>query len=290
MRVEKQVRASDLVGCRYRLVQRRTHPEVPRTDAAQARAARYDAAREAVWEKFPQIRFASQSFRRIDLGPLPAEDPWLRSLETLKLATGATHITGAVFTNEKWLVGVDMLVREGIDKRKLLYPGDGLYPPCGGKHDSVKILGVPTHRLGLSEPLELGYKPRHHVLDGYHLAMAARALEDLGLNSGRGALVGQDQSLAFYSDTASYQPALDAALAAVEPANLPTQPRRVKECASCRFWSLCEPELKAMDDISLFLPATAREHIAKTINGARAYRCLLGLPHSSPPRGATARY
>ena len=257
IRVENQVRASDLVGCRYRLVQRHTHPEVPRTEAAQARADRYDAARNAVWENFPRKSDSRRTpFRRIDLGPIPAEDPWLRSLETLEaLATGATHITGAVFANEKWLVGVDMLVREGALARS------GSYTP----------VMVSTHRLGLSEPLELGYKPRHHVLDGYHLAMAARALEELGLNSGRGVLIGQDRNLAFYTETATYQPALDAALEAVEPENLPTQPRRVKECASCRFWSLCKPELEAMDEISLFLPGDRarpyRERGIETVQG-----------------------
>ncbi|MDN6465929.1 MAG: TM0106 family RecB-like putative nuclease [Corynebacterium casei] len=274
IRVENQVRASDLVGCRYRLVQRHTHPEVPRTEAAQARADRYDAARSAVWENFPRKSDSRRiPFRRIDLGPIPAEDPWLRSLETLEaLATGATHITGAVFANEKWLVGGDMVGREGASA------SNGSYTPVmvsthrvARKHDKAKTLGVPTHRLGLSEPLELGYKPRHHVLDGYHLAMAARALDDLGLNSGRGVLIGQDRNLAFYTDTATYQPALDAALDAVELENLPTQPRRVKECASCRFWPLCKPELEAMDEISLFLPGDRarpyRERGIETVQG-----------------------
>jgi predicted RecB family nuclease len=283
MRVEKQVRASDLVGCRYRLVQRRNHPEAPRTDAAQARAERYDAAREAVWEKFPRKSDSRRTpFRRIDLGPLPAPDPWLRSLETLEaLATGATHITGAVFANEQWIVGVDMLVREGAST------SDAAYTPVmvsshrvARKHDKATTPGVPTHRLGLSKPLELGYKARHHVLDGYHLAMAARALDDLGLNSGRGGLVGQDRNLTFFSDTASYQDALDKALEAVEPHNLPTQPRRVKECASCRFWPLCQPELEAMDDISLFLPGDRarpyRERGIDTVQGL--IDASLGIP------------
>ena len=39
--------ASDLVGCRYRLVQRRAHPEMPRTHASIARAERHAAAVEA---------------------------------------------------------------------------------------------------------------------------------------------------------------------------------------------------------------------------------------------------
>lgn len=93
----------------------------------------------------------------------------------------------------------------GVGKQWLLYTGDGVHHRVARKHDKAKTLGVPTHRLGLSEPLELGYKPRHHVLDGYHLAMAARALEELGLNSGRGVLIGQDRNLAFYTDTATYQ-------------------------------------------------------------------------------------
>src|SRR5699024_2906864 len=283
MRVEKQVRASDLVGCRYRLVQRRNHPEAPRTDAAQARAERYDAAREAVWANFPRKSDSRRTpFRRIDLGPLPAPDPWLRSLETLEaLATGATHITGAVFANEQWIVGVDMLVRAGASTSDVAYtPVMVSSHRVARKHDKATTPGVPTHRLGLSKPLELGYKARHHVLDGYHLAMAARALDDLGLNSGRGGLVGQDRNLTFFSDTASYQDALDKALEAVELHNLPTQPRRVKECASCRFWPLCQPELEAMDDISLFLRGDRarpyRERGIDTVQGL--IDASLGLP------------
>lgn len=64
---------------------------------------------------------------------------------------------------------------------------------------------------------------------------------------------------------------MDAALDAVEPENLPTQPRRVKECASCRFWPLCKPELEAMDEISLFLPGDRarpyRERGIETVQG-----------------------
>src|SRR5699024_1454626 len=125
-----------------------------------------------------------------------------------------------------------------------------------------------------------GYKPRHHDLDGYQLAMAARALEELGLNSRRGAVVGQDHDHATYSDSASYQPAMDAAVEARAPENLPTKPRRANGCASCRFWPLCEPELKAKDDISLFLPGDRarayREDGISTVQGL--IDASLGLP------------
>ena len=82
--------ASDLVGCRYRLVQRRAHPEMPRTHASIARAERHAAAVEAVMEMFP--RKGSGRFRRIDL----EGDEWERSMRTLEaLASGYTHITNA---------------------------------------------------------------------------------------------------------------------------------------------------------------------------------------------------
>ena len=40
------------------------------------------------------------------------------------------------------------------------------------------------------------YKIRHHAVDGYRLVFAALALEELGLNSGRGGAIGQDRSQA----------------------------------------------------------------------------------------------
>lgn len=243
-----EMKASDLVGCRYRLRQRRRHPEIPRTHQAQARAERHAAARETVLAKLPaKSDRRATPFRRIDLGPLPAADPWERELLTLEaLAAGATHITGAVFSNGTWRVEVDLLLREGDCYSPVLVSNHRVARP----HPSRRTPAVPTHRLGLSAPLELGYKLRHHVSDGHKLAMAARALAELGLDSGRGGLVGQDRDVAFFSDTESYQRALDMALATPTP----EAPRRLKECAGCRFWQLCEPELVAADDISLVLP------------------------------------
>src|SRR5699024_10860107 len=181
----------------------------------------------------------------------------------------------------QWIVGVDMLVREGAST------SDAAYTPVmvsshrvARKHDKATTPGVPTHRLGLSKPLELGYKARHHVLDGYHLAMAARALDGLGLNSGRGGLVGQDRNLTFFSDTASYRDALDKALEAVKLQNMPTQPRRVKEWAIFRFWLLFQQWLAPMVDIGLFRPGDRarpyREGGIDTVQGL--IDASLGLP------------
>lgn len=76
--MEDVVVASDLVGCRYRLVQRRAHPEIPRTRSSIARAERHSAAVDAVMELFP--RKAPGHFRRIDL----EGDDWERAMATLE--------------------------------------------------------------------------------------------------------------------------------------------------------------------------------------------------------------
>ena len=230
--------ATDLVGCRYRLVQRRAHPDIPRTSVSQARAERHAAAIEAALALVP--RTGPGRFRRIDLEGTDFE----RAMATLEaLAYGYTHITNAVLSTSEWMVRVELLVRDGDNYSPVIVSDHRVARP----HEHARTPVVPTHRLGLSEPLPAKYKIRHHAVDGYRLALAARGLAEAGLNSGRGAAIGQDRTQAFVTDTSRF--AVDAALA--QP--LPAGPRRVKECASCRFWPLCEEELKARDDISLFL-------------------------------------
>lgn len=234
--------ASDLVGCQYRRVQARRFPEIPAPASAAARADRLRAAREAVAEQLPQ---QGKKVRLKDLGPLPADDATQRAAATQRALSGAhTHITGGVLIAEGVAVNVDLLLRAP----------DGVVPVLVSNHRVARkkpgktLPGVPTHRLGLSRPLPLPYQARHHVADGYRLAIAERALGDQ--YAGRAGIIGQDRQLTFFTETQRYQAALDTALA--RP--LPQAPRRVKECASCRFWPICEPELAAVDDISLFLP------------------------------------
>lgn len=227
------------MGCRYRVVQRRAHPDVPRTHASLARAERHAAAIAAVLAKLP--RKAPGRFRRIDL----EGTDWERSMATLEaMAAGYTHITNAVLSTATWMVKVELLLREGEAYTPIIVSNHRIARP----HSSARTPAVPTHRLGLSQPLELRYKTKHHAIDGYRLGLAARGLEAAGMNSGRGGAIGQDRDHAFFTDTARYQ--VEEALN--QP--LPSAPRRVKECASCRFWQLCEPELRARDEISLFLP------------------------------------
>lgn len=279
------ISASDLVGCRYRLVQARAHPDIPRTASAQARAQRHAAARAAVMAKLPaRPDNRRQQFKRIDLGPLPPEDPWLRAQQTLEaLASGASHITGALLDGElpggaRWQVNVDLLLREDAGYTPVMVSNHRV----ARKHATRTLPGVPTHRVGLSQPLDLPYKIRHHVTDGYRLGLAARSLQNLGLDSGRGGLVGQDRDRVFFSDTQAYQPALSQAL----DAELPTGPRRVKECASCRFWALCKQELEAADEISLFLPGDRAQRFRE--RGIHTVAGLIGAGLGEPSELARA--
>lgn len=248
------VSAADLVGCRYRQVQRFVHPEVPRTRAARMRLERVAAARDAVHALLPArpARGDRQRFVRVDVPPVPHDtDPFPAEMATLEaLASEANLITGAVFTGRSvgvdWRVDVDLLVRRP----------DGTYLPViisnhrvARADDRVTTPVIATARLGLGGPVPGPFRLRHHVADGYRLALAARALADIGVDSGVGGAVGQDRSRAFLAPTGPLQPALQAAL----EQELPTFPRRVKECASCRFWPLCEKELVDADDISLYL-------------------------------------
>lgn len=248
---------SDLIGCRHRRLQRLEHPEITRTEQELARIDRVIAGRQAVYGKLPTKRSfgdqKSKPFIRIDLPEAEIEDDsaYLDTLEAL--ASGADLITGAQLQGwdgtRPWRVRVEILARQP----------DGTYLPVivsnhrvarrdeSGKY-STPIIS--TSRLSLSQPVEGPFRPRHHVADGYRLAFAARALSDLGLDSGLGGTIGQDRERVFVTETAPLQPALSDALA------LPfaKHPRRLKECSSCRFWSLCEPELRRQDDISLVLP------------------------------------
>ncbi|MFC6146667.1 TM0106 family RecB-like putative nuclease [Corynebacterium nasicanis] len=265
------VSAADLVGCRYRQVQRLRHPEVPRTRTALMRLARVEAAHAAVWELLPTrpARGDRRRFLRIDIPPVPHDaDSFSAELATLEaLAAEADLITGAVFTGgtgTEWRVDVDILVRR---------PHGDYLPVIISNHrvaradESSTTPVIATSRLGLGEPVEGRFRLRHHVADGHRLALAARALEDIGVDCGQGAVIGQDRSRAFLAPTAPLQPALSAAL----EQELPSFPRRVKECASCRFWPLCEQELQAADDISLYLAGdrarTWREQGITTVAG-----------------------
>ncbi len=294
-----KISASDLVGCRYRLVQRRAHPEIPRTHAAEARAERFAAARELVMTKLATKRGPGDGkalFKRIDLGSLPAPDPDARYLDTLEaLAAGATMITGAVLESsartlagkaEDYLVNVDVLVKDAGPQSKGAGAQAGYIPVivsnhrAARRHATATTPAVNTHRLGLSRPLDAPFKIRHHVADGYRMAMAVRILNELGLSTGKAGIIGQDRDRVFFVEP--NQQALKDAFAV----ELPTQPRRVKECASCRFWLLCEPKLQAADEISLFLPGDrARTYREKGINTVRG---LINAGLGEPSRLAQA--
>lgn len=295
------VEAHDLVGCHYRLVQARRYPETSATEASQERALRSADARAEVAALLPVAPALGdgrrRNFRRIDLGPLPAGDAVAverREFDTLEaLAWQPDLVTGAVLagttgnpetgdtaggrgmpggaaiphigqackdgnTPVEWKVSVDALVRTG----------DNAYLPVMVSNHRVArekaggaVAVLPTHRAGLGQPITEEFALRQHSVDGYRLGLAARALEELGLATGRGGLIGQDRRRIFLMDTQRFQHGLSNALAAVQPEALPQAPRRRKECATCRFWVYCEQELQGTDDISLFLSGDRADHL-----------------------------
>ena len=240
----------DLVGCRYRQVQRIRFPEIAPLEASLQRRARREAGLAEVMGRLPQTprKRGRTPFERIDLDP----DEELAEFSTLEaIAAQASVITGAVFTGEldgvAWEVVADILVRTP----------EGTYMPVMVSNHRVaranahqKMQAIATSRLGLGKPLTVSATLRHHTIDGYRLALTLFGLDEAGAGdmNKQGAVIGQDRDWAYLVDIPRYTPAAQRALLAPPP----TGPRRVKECANCRFWPTCEPELRAADEISLF--------------------------------------
>ncbi len=242
------VRASDLVGCRYRLRQRRAHPDVPELPDALVRQPQFDAARAAVFEALPVKRAVGdgrrKAFARVDLDP--GCDRVAETRAALKRR--ANLITNAQLTGEiegiPATADVDVLVRTDRGYAPVIISNHRVARP----HPEHELEMVATARLGLGALLKVKAKARHHTVDGYRLAMAHLLLGDAA--DGRGAVIGQDRTRAYVADPARYVPQLLTALRAP----IPTEPKRLKQCAACRFWALCGPRLEELDDISLLLP------------------------------------
>ncbi|WP_018117765.1 TM0106 family RecB-like putative nuclease [Corynebacterium mastitidis] len=251
----------DLLGCGYKQVQRRRFPATPPTDAARHRHRRRLDAVAAVLALLPTgpaIGDArARRFCRLAVDTSDAD----ADLDTLEaLAKGANLVEGAVFTGTHegvpWVAEVDLLA---------LLP-DGTYLPVavsnhrvGRPRAGARAEVIPTARLGLGQPHPEEYALKHHSSDSFRLALAARALAEYGLGDGRAGLIGQDRRRVFLLNAGVFQSAVDSALGRPEPAG----PRRLKECADCRFWAHCEPELRAADDLSLFLPGDRGERFRR---------------------------
>lgn len=247
---------SDLVGCRYRAVQRLAHPDVPPTDAAEARLERLEIARDRVLASLPEKPAKGDRgyFRRSS-----AAGDFFTTLEAI--AAGDTLITDARLEYGDLEADIDILIA---------YEG-GYLPIIISNHRAARTapgataqyLAVP--RLSLGGPLTGEFKIRHHAIDTYRLAIADLALSDMGLSVGLGGHIGQDRTRAFLSTPLT--DALSRALAVPTP----TGPRRVKECDSCRFWPYCSEKLVAADEISLLLPGDRardfRERGITTVQG-----------------------
>ncbi|WPF66071.1 MULTISPECIES: TM0106 family RecB-like putative nuclease [unclassified Corynebacterium] len=263
------IRAQELLGCRYKQVQRRRFPGTPPTEASRHRARRKHTAVAAVTQLLPTGPAPGDSrgrrFVRVRIDSTQPD----ADLDTLEaLAQGATLIEGAVFEGTHagitWRAEVELLaLLPDATYLPVAVTNHRVARPAPGAHTPV----IATQRLGLSAPHPEEYALKHHSSDSFRLALAARALEEYGLGTGLGGLIGQDRARVFLTPTAPFQRAVNVALEAPVPA----APRRLKECAACRFWERCEPMLRAADDLSLFLPGDRgrrfRERGIETVTG-----------------------
>ena len=213
------MRASDLVGCRFRQRQRRAHPDVPELPEALIRQPQMDAARAAVFELLPVKRAvgdgAGKAFLRVDIDP--AGDRINATREAFRrrahLITNAT-LAGAVEGVDAE-ADVDILVRTDAGYMPVVISNHRV----ARAHPGEEMEMVPTGRLGLGKPLVVGAKPRHHTVDGYRVALAHLLLGER--SDGRGAVIGQDRSRAYLCEPERYVEPLVRALLAP----LPTEPK-----------------------------------------------------------------
>lgn len=243
------VRASDLVGCRFKLRQRAAHPEVPPHPETVARQPQVEAARAAVMAQLPVKRAVGdgrrKAFVRVDLDPDAGEEATREALaRRAHLITGA-RLSGVV-AGVAAEVRIDVLVRADDRYLPIMISNHRVARP----HPDAELEMVATNRLGLGTPLTVHARARHHTIDGYRLALAELLLRQHGVATGRGGLIGQDRSRAYLGDVTRFIEPLTDALA--QP--VPTEPKRLKQCATCRFWDLCRPRLEELDDISLVFP------------------------------------
>ena len=248
-----EVRASDLVGCRYRLRQRAAHPDAPPLPDAVSRQPQIDAARAIVLDALPVKRAVGDGrrklFRRVDLDPALAPEQAFAETRAAMRA-GTNLITNATLAGEiegyRVVVDVDILVRTDAGYAPVVISNHRVARP----HPEAELEMVAVNRLGLSEPLKVHAKARHHTADGYRLGLAELLLQTEGLDTGSGGVIGQDRTRAYVADVTRFIPPLIDAL----NAPIPDEPKRLKQCATCRFWVLCQPRLEELDDISLVFP------------------------------------
>lgn len=234
---------TDLLGCRYRSVQRRRFPFVPPTETSRQRAVRTERGRREALALLPAAprRGELPEFRRISVSGVQETQA--------ALDAGANIITDAEFLAEGVRVRIDVLVRTPEGYLPVVVSSHRVARPAPMRRQEV----IPTRRLGLGAPHIEGWKLRNHAADSFRLALADRALAALGLSCGKGGAIGQDPTLTFVMPTQPLQAGLSAALEVPDPAG----PHRVKECRSCRYWFDCQEQLSARDDISLLFAGDA---------------------------------
>lgn len=227
--MEKDI--TDLLGCRYRAVQRKRFPTVAPTETSRQRAERAEEGRREALKLLPSGEVCARVDARNESDTQEA------------IAAGADLIVGAQFVVCGVHVLIDALVRTDGRYMPVVVSSHRVARPAKTAHQEV----ISTRDLGLVPSRLEAWKFRNHAADSYRLALADRALSELGVASGKGGAIGQDPELTFIELIAPLQHGLTLALETQEP----DHPRRVKECRTCRYWFDCERQLRAADDITL---------------------------------------
>lgn len=233
------LRPQDIVGCHYRLHQRESYPHLQPTPYSLARAQRLEDIREEVTGN---IRHSFNAHK----------DEYL-SKEAIK--ESIPLISNILFRDEKYEVEVDFLLKVHNGWMPIMVTGHKVARP----HKTATTL---VHKVAdLGKEFYAHYKVKHRSIDSFRLAMAAYFLKKMNLDSGRGGLIGQNPHLCFEFDTTRFSLPED-----TQPSHAP---RRMRECAHCRYWKYCEEELIKNDDLSLVFPGgkgdILREHGLTTV-------------------------
>ena len=181
-----------------------------------------------------------------------------RTLEAM--AEGTRLIVNAHLAEGALATRVDVLVREDKDPG---VPEDMTYVPVifsghvvakrssGASGKTCRVLDIGA--LGLGTPLEIPWKRKNHAADSQTVGIAHVVLRQWGFASDEIGMVSAlrtGEYRCFFFSAESVLQGLYAALS--EP--VPTQPHRVKECATCPFHVQCRAQLVKRLDVSLLLP------------------------------------
>lgn len=270
------LRPADIVGCRHRAVLRRA--------GVADKTGRWKLSSDWAQEtEHVGNRLANSVRKHVILAQLPKEprkgDRLVPSRidisagataveDTLEaIASGVRLIVGAHLETAEFAVRVDLLVRrdtgygtdESLSYAPVMISGHSVARRVRATQQA-NCAAVDLPGLSLSPGVAVPFRHRAVAVESHTLSMAWLILSQWGVAARDVGLVGrasgQEQRCYFFPGSALL-PGLGVALSE----NVPTRPRRVKECAKCEFHNHCRAQLVERQDVSLLLPGDRAEQL-----------------------------